>query len=255
MNKQLCNKPLCNNCENYGHLFYNCKRPITSLGIICYRYNKIKQKIEFLMIQRKDSLGYVDFLRGKYNEYNDFHIVNIISEMTDNEIDRIKNNNYEYLWDYLWNKKNEPFDIKHKEKMNYIVKYKFYLLIKTGWEYPEWGFPKGRRNHKEKDIDCALREFSEETGYKISKLKVIKNILPIEEVFTGSNLKSYKHKYYIAQMDYEDSLKDFKIQENEIGNMEWYTIDECLKKIRFYNIEKKEVIIYVNNLIKNNRIY
>ena len=30
---------------------------------------------------------------------------------------------------------------------------------------PEWGFPKGRRNNKEKDINCAIREFYEETNF------------------------------------------------------------------------------------------
>ena len=59
-------KYLCNNCGNYGHLFYNCKKPITSIGIICFRYN-LENKIEFLLVQRKDTLGYVDFLRGKYS--------------------------------------------------------------------------------------------------------------------------------------------------------------------------------------------
>ena len=66
---------LCNNCQNYGHLYYNCKRPITSLGVICYR--KYNDKIEYLIVQRKDSHGYVDFLRGKYNENNKYHINNI----------------------------------------------------------------------------------------------------------------------------------------------------------------------------------
>ena len=28
---------------------------------------------------------------------------------------------------------------------------------------PEWGFPKGRKNIKESNIECALREFNEET--------------------------------------------------------------------------------------------
>ena len=63
-------KYLCNNCGVYGHLFYNCKKPITSFGIICFRIN-LYNKIEYLMVQRKDSLGYVDFLRGKFNINND----------------------------------------------------------------------------------------------------------------------------------------------------------------------------------------
>lgn len=246
-------KPLCNNCENYGHLFYNCKRPITSLGIICYRKNG--DNVEYLMIQRKDTLGYVDFLRGKYNEYNDYHLKNIIKEMTDYEIEQIMNLSYDDLWDKLWNKKNEPYDIKHKEKMKFVLNHKKYLLKKNDWSLPEWGFPKGRRNYKEKDIDCALREFREETGYPIHSISFIHNILPFEEVFTGSNLKSYKHKYYLGYMNYEDTLYNAKFQKSEIGNMKWCNYEECLTMIRHYNIEKKHVINCVNELIKNSNIY
>ena len=68
------------------------------------------------------------------------------------------------------------------------------------WGEPEWGFPKGRRNYHEKDISCALREFEEETGYKRTDLSIMQNIQPVEEIFTGSNYKSYKHKYFIAYM-------------------------------------------------------
>ena len=32
-------KHLCNNCGNYGHLFYNCRKPITSFGIIAFKYS------------------------------------------------------------------------------------------------------------------------------------------------------------------------------------------------------------------------
>ena len=55
----------CNNCGKLGHTFKNCKYPITSYGVILYRFVNDKPKI--LMIQRKDSLCYTDFLRGKYN--------------------------------------------------------------------------------------------------------------------------------------------------------------------------------------------
>ena len=37
-------------------------------------------------------------------------------------------------------------------------------------EYPEWGFPKGRRNYKEKDLIVRIREFEEETGYQKEQL-------------------------------------------------------------------------------------
>ena len=72
---------------------------------------------------------------------------------------------------------------------------------KTQWSETEWEFPKGRRNSKERDIDCALREFEEETGINKNRISVIENILPFEEIFIGTNHKSYKHKYFLAYMN------------------------------------------------------
>ena len=71
----------------------------------------------------------------------------------------------------------------------------------TNWIETEWEFPKGRRNYKEKDLDCALREFEEETGISASKLNIIENVLPFEETFIGTNHKSYKHKYFLAYLN------------------------------------------------------
>ena len=77
----------CNNCGNNGHLFYQCKKPITSIGILLFTIeNNI---IKYLCIRRKDSLGYVDFMRGKYPLFNKEYLMNIINEMTIDEKKRI----------------------------------------------------------------------------------------------------------------------------------------------------------------------
>ena len=65
MNK---NPSVCNNCGKQGHLFHQCKLPITSYGIILFR--KSESGLQYLMIRRKDSFGYIDFIRGKYSPYN-----------------------------------------------------------------------------------------------------------------------------------------------------------------------------------------
>jgi len=244
-------KYLCNNCGNYGHLFYNCKKPITSLGIVCVRYT---DDYEYLLIQRKDSLGYVDFLRGKYNEHNEYQLNHIISEMTDEEIDNIKTKNYRELWDKLWNKVNEKYEQKNEDKYNYIKENKSYLLKYNSWSEPEWGFPKGRRNFKEKDLECALREFEEETGYDKKYINIIKNLNPFDEIFTGSNFKSYKHKYYLSKINYEYSLNDANFQKSEIGNMGWFKYEDAIKKIRDYNIEKIEILTSIRRLLLNKLI-
>ena len=49
----------CNNCGLKGHLYKECLNPVMSFGHIIF--NKDNNKI--LMIQRKDSLCYIEFLR------------------------------------------------------------------------------------------------------------------------------------------------------------------------------------------------
>lgn len=246
-------KNICNNCGIHGHLFYSCKRPIMSYGIICFRKNIHTDKIEYLLVRRKDSLGYVDLLRGKFNLYNEFCIKQLINEMTKEEIFNIKNCDYEILWEKLWNKKNEKIDHKMIDKFNYIKENKIHLFdISSNWEEPEWGFPKGRRNGTENDYECSVREFQEETGYKLSDLTIVNNLGFVEEIFTGSNAKSYKHKYYICKMNYHSTTCADNYQKDEIGAMEWCSYEECLNKIRNYNYEKISIMHRIHYLINNN---
>ena len=123
----------------------------------------------------------------------------------------------------------------------------------NSWNEPEWGFPKGRRNYNENDIECALREFYEETGFKNRNMGfVVSNLAPYEEVFMGSNYKSYKHRYFLMYVDYNMSL-DEKMTDSdktEISKIEWKCFNDCLTSIRPYNLEKKRVLSNVNIVLK-----
>jgi len=119
------------------------------------------------------------------------------------------------------------------------------------WTEPEWGFPKGRRNYQENEYECAVREFTEETGYSGRILKMIANLFPFEEVFMGSNYKSYKHKYFLTFMDYKESLNNPFKPNTEVSKIEWNTFDACLAKIRDYNHEKKRILKKVDACVHN----
>ena len=71
---------VCNNCGKQGHLFHQCKLPITSYGIILFR--STSNGLQYLMIRRKDSFGYIDFIRGKYVQNNLEHLKSIFNEMS-----------------------------------------------------------------------------------------------------------------------------------------------------------------------------
>ena len=261
---------LCNNCGKQGHLFHQCKLPITSYGIILFR--KIKDEIQYLMIRRKDSFGYIDFMRGKYSPYNIFQLQKIIDEMSILEKTRILAEPFDQLWIQMWGEttniqyKNE--ELSSSKKMDLIrngvtindenVTLKSIVEnSKTEWNETEWEFPKGRRNNKEKDLECALREFEEETGISKNKISVIENILPFEEIFIGTNHKSYKHKYFLAYMEEDnEEMADLEhYQVTEVSKIEWKTIDRCLESIRPYNLEKKKLITNINKVLEEYRLY
>ena len=258
----------CNNCGTKGHIFYQCKQPITSVGIIVFRLNNMGER-EYLLIRRKDSIGYVEFMRGKYNMYSKIYLTNIISEMTVDEKQRLLTNDFDTLWKQLWgNDINTQYRGEEKnsrdkfESLKYGVttinsSYSLESLIKeskTNWNETEWGFPKGRHNHQEKDLLCALREFEEETGYSRISINIIQNLLPFEEIFTGSNYKSYKHKYYVAFMEKTFGNK-LSYQDTEVSKMEWKNFNESINIIRPYNLEKKDVLMRVETTLNTYKLY
>jgi len=267
---------ICNNCGKQGHLFHQCKLPITSYGIILFRKNfqQNVENIQYLMIRRKDSFGYIDFIRGKYSPYNIYQIQNIVNEMSMQEKELIITDTFEQLWQKMW---GETSNVQYKNEE--LVSSKKFDIIKNGimvdnelitlkdivqqsitqWAETEWEFPKGRRNGKEKDIDCALREFEEETGITKNKINIVENILPFEEIFIGTNHKSYKHKYFLAYMNTFGENNNFEELDNyqvsEVSKMEWKPIDKCLESIRPYNLEKKKLITNINKVLEEYRLY
>jgi len=249
-------------------MFHQCKLPVTSYGIIVFRPSS--EGLQFLMIRRKDSFGYIDFIRGKYSPYNLNQLQNIIDEMSLLEKERILNEPFEQLWKNMWGESSNS-QFKNEE----IASSKKFYQIKEGityanetitlkdiieksetkWTETEWEFPKGRRNPKEKDLDCAMREFEEETGIFISKVKIVENVLPFEEIFIGTNHKSYKHKYFLAYMNEPDDLNLDNFQASEVSKQEWKNIDKCLEDIRPYNLEKRKLITNINKVLQEYRLY
>jgi 8-oxo-dGTP pyrophosphatase MutT (NUDIX family) len=256
----------CNNCGKNGHLYHNCKLPITSIGVIAFRI--LQNKVEYLMIRRKDTLGFIDFMRGKYSVQNKGYVMNMIKQMTTAERTKITTMSFNDLWAELWgiDVNSTQYRLEEngsRDKFNALTKgivllnstYTLNSMVAecyqySSWDEPEWGFPKGRRNYMEKDCDCGVREFCEETGYNKSQLMHIKNILPFEEIFTGSNYKSYKHKYFLCYMTNMESNNVGKYEPSEVSKMEWMSYENCLYAIRPYNLEKKRMLTCIHNSLR-----
>lgn len=270
--------PYCTNCGDSGHLFRNCPSPVTSYGIIAVRLkndaytngffthsntvqNSTQYGIEFLLIQRKDSISFLEFMRGKYSHMDEDYIAMLMKNMTKEEQQRLLRKSFDEIWQDMWggtsSVKSHKNNYETSEKKYQLLQPRFEELIQrypSEWEEPEWGFPKGRRNPHESDINCAIREFQEETGLKRTDFQVIQNTNCITETFFGSNHVHYCHKYYFAVcpshvevlLDKED---DTMIR--EIGNIRWFSLEDAITKIRPDNLEKKEILLKAGRIMKN----
>lgn len=301
---------LCNNCGCTNHTYKQCTTPITSWGIILVSFDDLKapehlhninlftmqnmsnvsnnecmlashilNKIKFLMISRKYSVGFVEFIRGRYRCEKIDQLIYIFKQMTQKEIDIIKHSltlddGFTYLWNLFWNNTGTPIYLTNdriKSANNYnILKTRgvdgpdldlHYIVstIKAEYQNDEWGFPKGRINRNiETEQQCAIREFKEETGYSDDDIKLIPNIEPLVEEFNGTNGICYRHIYYIAEL-ITDKQPALNLEEqNEIGNISFMDYMTATYYIRDYHVVRKNILQYVymyyfNTLLSSNK--
>lgn len=271
---------ICCNCGGEGHMYRRCNQPITSFGCIAYRIAYDKQKNttwpEFLLVQRKDSLAYVELLRGKYVLENVKYIKQLLGNMTRHELDRLLTMTFHDLWSELWMYGASKCYLKeYSDSENKLIRLKEGYDLQDGLgeiqnialkslisdidhclSETEWGFPKGRRNLMESDKNCALREFREETGIKPNRIR-IRHDKPIDEVFTGTNHVRYRHVYYIAEHVSanaglaEDTMtaSESGWQASEIKDVRWYSFADAMSKLAVANVERRELLKRVNSIV------
>jgi 8-oxo-dGTP pyrophosphatase MutT (NUDIX family) len=283
-NKRKLRNVYCVNCGEKGHVVKDCNGPITSFGIIAFRLVKSEEDeigdtnvelnrvlsiskapqnspkryptLKYLMIQRKDTMGYIDFVRGKYAAHNKDKMIGVcLEEMTLLEKHNLVSKSFDQIWSELWiNHESKTFKNEYESAKEKFQRLDITSLVDTSvnhFDFQEFGFPKGRRNMKESNIVCAEREFFEETGYNKGTYKFLKNYPTVDEEFTGTNGIRYRHIYYVVKMN--DDITPPKIdkhnivQTGEVQNIGWFTIEECMTIIRPYDTAKKQAINNVNS--------
>jgi ADP-ribose pyrophosphatase YjhB (NUDIX family) len=250
----------CNNCGNEGHLYRQCRLPVLSYGVIC-----INDDNKILMIRRKDSLSYIEFLRGKYDVEDTHYILKLLNGCSIKERQGLLHHTFDELWARLWfigiHDKPQTERMVRESKQS---KHNFNLLqegdlkniidqCNLSYKTPEWEFPKGRRSAHETNMKCAIREFEEETDLSEDEYTLLDNVTPLSEEYIGSNGVRYKHIYYLA---FYKGSRDLSInntryeQFSEIGDIQWLPVDECCKKIRKEQSTKLTVIQQVEEFSK-----
>ncbi len=243
----------CVNCKKAGHTFRDCKEPTTSYGIAAIRFAPEPQ---YLLIRRRDSLGYVDFLRGKYTMSQSGYIKTLLESMTREELNRLISTPFDELWTSLWNSQNtRQFRLEYESAKRIFESFRatgdiagkvlsrYISEVTTNWTEPEWGFPKGRRSPHETELACAIREFGEETGIPTKDLRIRTTLPPEKEEYRGTNNINYRHVYYIADCDTDAAVNlSNRVQTREVGDIGWFPFEEAYLKIRETNPEKRAVL-------------
>jgi ADP-ribose pyrophosphatase YjhB (NUDIX family) len=287
-------KTVCSNCGGHGHFFRECPEPVTSYGLIAFRVPDASfclgaaaaaaataaeapladkaLPIEYLMIRRRDSLSFVEFMRGKYSLDRGDYIFELVKGMTADEHRRLVTVPFPELWRQLW---SGPLSRSYRNE--YDTSITLWLGLTTvgtrvqgrdrlcklrdmieavgnnAWATPEWGFPKGRRNARENDMACAVREFEEETGLRSNAFTVLKNLAPFDETFVGSNGVTYRHRYFLAMCNWDChvSVRDTDaVQKREVGDIGWFTLDKTCSLLRPSDETRKAVLHRVETVLR-----
>jgi len=169
-----------------------------SYGIIVFTY--IQDELHFLMTLRRDTFCYECILRGMYapDQLNDY-----ITHITMAERDRLLNHPFDLLWKDLWvSTKRRLYRIEYKK-----AKEKFtenYAVIMEGvrslqsFDNETWEFPKGKMFSDETPLQCALREFEEETNIHQSNVLLVKSAGTFLESFIGCDRKKYQSLFHLG---------------------------------------------------------
>lgn len=104
------------------------------------------------------------------------------------------------------------------------------VVLVKGWKKgANWSFPRGKINKDELDLDCAIREVYEETGYDIHEAGLVakdRDVKFIEITMREQHMRLYVFRGVLMDTKFEPKTR------KEISKIEWYKLSDLptLKK-------------------------
>jgi len=249
-----------NRLNNLDKINLDKIKPVTSYGIVLYTYEKNKY-LKYMICQRRDSIAFIQFMRNLIEEKDMERYIGLMTKEEKNRcLEFFLKNDPHTIWKDLWvNNRSKIYRQDYKYCSEYFMKNveKYIDLFEdenTGIDDNTWFFPKGRKNEYENDLECALREFEEETNISSKNINVDKNNI-FEEFYIGSNNILYKTVYFTAYIPFMP-VKKYKFYpynirpkfiSGEVYDYEWLDFQTTYKLL---NKEKSQVLEKINNFLK-----
>jgi 8-oxo-dGTP pyrophosphatase MutT (NUDIX family) len=245
--------------------FFNTEEPIISFGIVCFFIDSDIPNI--LLYQRRDTFGYVDIIKGFWSSDSDIEKLFLLT--TKDERERLENYDFEEIWDDLWvDHSHYIYKKEYKHCLGKFEQVKIFMNSKKyeELEFPEnkleWGFPKGKKIIKESNLDCALREFEEETTISRKKLFVFDRDNPMIEYYRGSDNRAYGTYYFLCEIKkkyiplYEklpDRIRPWTLS-SEAKTFDWFTIAKANRTLITHHKKiLKKAVVRIEKILCNRR--
>ena len=243
-----------------------------SAGIACCRFNG--DRYEVLLIRKRYSHAFAAFVFGQYNANSSQHLIKLFSGMTTAEKLDILSMDFNILWYRIWlkfpgrvpaeeySRDNWLQIYKKKTLLNHIhekparsmcelyvlkkAKYESSFLVDNGGRLMSlmrrakkskdalWEIPKGRVMAGESTIECAIREFEEETGASRKMVNLVCDAAAFVDEIKDMGV-TYRSTYYagIANTVFEPSIDiSSATQMVEVDRVNWVSVNE----LRFLNV-------------------
>nr|POF14333.1 mrna decapping complex subunit 2 [Quercus suber] len=97
------------------------------------------------------------------------------------------------------------------------------LVLVKGWKKgASWSFPRGKINKNEADLDCAIREVYEETGYDVRQAGLVpQNENEVKAI--DITMREQHVKLFVFRGVHEDTYFEPKTRK-EISKIQWYNV-------------------------------
>jgi 8-oxo-dGTP pyrophosphatase MutT (NUDIX family) len=199
-------------------------------------------------------MSFAEFMRGKYDPNDMQYLGKLVKNMTLKEQSLMACEPFDVLWKSLWGEDRNSSDYPiSKEKFNNLNRMMLMVENLSTYTEPEWGFPKGRRMRGETDLDCAIREFGEETNIPREAYVILRNIV-LEETFTGLNNIVYRHVYFVALLKNPGLLnltqKFTPMQRREISAIGWKSFAEAQALVRPHHVERMNMLNQLKSVVE-----
>lgn len=173
-----------------------------SVGIACVKMSQ--SGMEILLVRKRYTYSFNKFVNGRYRSDNNHELIALFNGMTIDEKLDIISLNFSQIWYRVWlnnlQKMSSFYTAKSKFENNFVADKGARLkrLLSASKENGAlvWEIPKGRKKNRiEGNMQCAIREFKEETNVSKKQIKVFLENISYSYISDGTK---YTNTYYFA---------------------------------------------------------